>query len=284
MEKSDLRRKMWKSKFFVVGLLMAICIVLVIVFGPSLLAFDGTSVDLHNRLTSPDGFSSGLGGHILGTDGVGNDIMARLLAGGRISLLIALSGIIIPCIVGTLLGMAAGYFGGWVDSLIMRITEVLLSIPMMLMAIAIMAVLGANVYNLLIVMTLGGWISYARLARVTVLTLRRSDFVLASGLIGGSQGHILISQILPNCYIPIIINASQQIGNVILMEASLSFLGCGVPVTIPTWGSMIADGRNYLTTAPWTVIAPGLALMLTVLAFSLLGEGIRDVLDPKNKD
>ncbi len=284
MSKADLFRKMRKNKFFMIGSFMLLILLFSVIVGPMLIPFDPRGVNLQMRLTAPEWFSKGLNGHILGTNGAGSDMLARMLAGGRVSLSIALAGIILPSIIGTVLGMSAGYFGGWVDMAVMRATEILNSIPYMLMAIAIMAVLGANVYNLLITMTIGGWISYARLARMRVLTLRRSEFVLASGLLGGSQSHIMFSQILPNCYIPLIINASQQIGNVILIEASLSFLGCGVPITTPTWGSMISDGRGYLTTAPWTVIVPGLALMYTVLTFSLLGEGIRDVLDPKNKD
>ncbi len=278
---------MRKNKFFVIGSVMLVILLFFIFIGPLLVPFEATSVDLVSRLTPPQWFASNEDGspsHILGTDGVGQDILVRLMDGGKISLMIGIVSVIIPMIFGTIMGMMAGYYGGKVDLIIMRINEVMLSMPQMMMAIAIMAVLGANVYNLILVQCLLGWMSYCRIIRGNVLSLRNSEFIKASTLLGSGGGRILFREILPNCVTPIIINASQQIGQIILTEASLSFLGCGVPPTIPTWGLMISEGRSYITYAPWTVIAPGLALMFTVLTFSSLGDGIRDVLDPKNKD
>lgn len=284
MSKQEILRRMSKNKFFIIGLIMVGILLVFIFVGPMLIPYEANAVDLAARLTAPEGFERGVAGHILGTDGVGQDILIRLMKGGQISLMIAVVSVILPMIIGSILGMLCGYYGGTVDMVIMRINEIFVSLPGMMMNIALMAVLGAKVYNLIIVQCMLGWMSYCRLIRANILSMRNSDFIKASTLLGTSNTGILFKEILPNCMTPIIINASQQIGQIILTEASLSFLGCGVPPTVATWGIMISEGRSYITYAPWTVIAPGLALMFTVLAFSFLGDGIRDVLDPKNKD
>ena len=229
---------MRKNKFFVLGVIMLVILLFFIFIGPSLVPFEATSVDLINRLKPPQWFAAtedGSPSHVLGTDGVGQDIMVRLMKGGQISLMIGVVSVIIPMIFGTIMGLLAGYYGGKVDLVIMRINEVMLSMPQMMMAIALMAVLGANVYNLILVQCLLGWMSYCRIIRGNVLSIRGSEFIKASTLLGSGGGRILFREILPNCITPIIINASQQIGQIILTEASLSFLGCGVPPTIPTW-------------------------------------------------
>ncbi len=284
MSRKELFRRMRKSKFFIIGLLIVLFLVLLAVFGPMLTPYNPTKVNLRERLISPKWLADGLSGHIFGTDGVGQDILSRLMSGARISLLVAFFGVAIPCVIGVTLGLLAGYYGGKLDMLVMRAIDVQLSMPQTLLAIAVMAVLGASVGNLLLVVTITGWPGHARMARATVLKMRDSEFIKASRVLGASDRHIIFTQILPNCLTPLIILFSQQLGQVILMEASLSFLGCGVPPTVPTWGMMISDGRTYITNAPWTVVVPGMALMLTVLGFNFLGDGIRDVLDPKNKD
>lgn len=284
MSKKELLRRMGKSKFFIIGLAIVLFLVLMAVFGPMLTPYDPTKVSLRERLVSPRWFLDGLGGHIFGTDGVGQDILSRLMSGARISLMVAFFGVAIPCVIGVTLGLLAGYYGGKLDMLIMRMIDVQLSMPQTLLAIAVMAVLGASVTNLLLVVTVTGWVGHARMARATVLKMRDSEFIRASKVLGASNRHIIFTQILPNCLTPLIILFSQQLGQVVLMEASLSFLGCGVPPTVPTWGMMISDGRTYITNAPWTVVVPGIALMITVLGFNFLGDGIRDVLDPKSKD
>lgn len=282
MSRQELFRRMRKSIFFLVGFAIIAIIVLLAIFAKYVTPFEPDAVDLTKRLTPPDFFSKGSSGYILGTDAVGQDILTRLLYGARISFSIAACVVLISSVMGTLLGLIAGYFGGTTDMIIMRLAEVQLSLPSMMLAIAVMAVLGASATNLLIVMSITSWVGYARMARSNVMSLRETEFVKASHVLGASHMHIIIKQLLPNVLTPLIIQASQQIGMVITMEASLSFLGCGVPPTTPTWGQMISDGRTYITFAPWTVLAPGLALMVTVLAFNFLGDGIRDVLDPKN--
>ena len=178
----------------------------------------------------------------------------------------------------------AGFFGGVVDTVIMRLSDIQVSIPPMILAVAVMAVLGNSTFNLIAVLVFTRWVQYARVVRGNVMMLRNKEFISASKVLGSSKVRIMFTQILPNVLTSLIIVASQEFGRTILTESSLSFLGLGVPPPAPSWGVMIADGREYLSTAPWVVIAPGIALMIAVLAFNFLGDGVRDVLDPKNKN
>lgn len=284
VRRKSILRKMSKSKFFIIGSLLVGIIVLLAIFAPVIVRFDAETTDLRARLIKPELFSKGLNGHILGTDSLGRDIFTRLLIGSRISLIIAIVGVVFPSIIGTILGMVSGYFGKLVDSVIMRFNDIQLSIPVMVFAITVMAIFGNSIRNLLIVLVVVGWVNYTRVMRESVMGIRDAEFIKASRVLGGSHIHIIFTQILPNIIPPLIILMSQQVGTVILTEANLSFLGLGVPLPKPSWGSMIADGREYIASAPWTVIAPGFALMITVLAFNFVGDGIRDVLDPKNID
>ena len=284
MKKETVLRKMTKSKFFVIGLALVVLIIFLALISPYLVHFNAIENDLHSRLLPPEYLSKGLTDHILGTDSLGRDVLTRLLIGSRMSLVIAFVGVVVPSIIGTILGMVSGFFGKWVDSIIMRLNDIQLSIPVMVFAITVIAIFGTSIRNLMIVLTIVGWVNYTRVMRECVMKIRDADFIRASKVLGGSNIHIMFTQILPNIVPPLIILMSQQVGIVVLTEANLSFLGLGVPLPQPSWGSMIADGREYIATAPWTVIAPGMALMITVLAFNFLGDGIRDVLDPKNID
>jgi len=284
MKRQELFRRMRKSKTFLIGAISTGLILILLFLAPVLCHHDPVHVNLMARLTPPQWFSAGAEGFILGADGVGQDIFARLLYGGRTSVVVAMFGVIFPAVIGTVLGLISGYYGGKVDMFIMRLSDVMLSLPLIMVAITVMAILGANVVNLVIVITFCQWVNYARIARGEVLAMRKSEFVQASIVLGATDRHIIFTQILPNCMTPLIITASQALGFIIILEAGLSFLGCGVPPPAPSWGSMISEGREYITFAPHTVLVPGLALMLTVLAFNFLGDGIRDVLDPKSKD
>lgn len=284
MKKSELFRRMGKSKFFIIGMVVAMIVVIAAFTSPLFVVHDPIQSDLRKRLLVPEFFSNGLHGHILGTDALGQDIFTRLVIGCRISLLIAAAGVLIPAVIGTALGAIAGYFGGAADNVIMRICDIQLSIPTMVLAITVMAIFGNSVPNLLLVLAVVGWTSYTRVVRGSVMGIRNSEFIQASRVLGASNLRILVSQVLPCVLTPLIILMSQQVGFVILTEANLSFLGMGVPLPDPSLGSMIADGREYIATATWTVAVPGLALMIIVLAFNFLGDGIRDILDPKNKD
>ena len=284
MKRSELLRRMRKSKFFIIGTIIAVLVILVAFTSPLFVVHDPIQSDLRSRLIPPQYFSQGMEGYILGTDALGQDIFTRLVMGCRISLLIAAAGVLIPAVIGTALGAVAGYFGGMIDNVIMRICDIQLSIPTMVLAITVMAIFGNSVPNLLVVLAIVGWTSYTRVVRGSVMGIRNSEFIQASRVLGASNARILITQILPCVLTPLIILMSQQIGFVILTEANLSFLGMGVPLPDPSLGSMIADGREYIATAPWTVVVPGVALMIIELAFNFLGDGVRDILDPKNKD
>lgn len=272
-----------RSKFFIVGGIGVFLILLLAFLSPFFVQFDGITSSLLERFTPPEGFSKGFSGHILGTDQLGRDILTRILLGARISLMVAVISVAASAFIGTVLGLIAGYFGGVADKIIMRACDVFLSIPSLILAIAVMAVLGTSIVNLVGVMVISRWVQYARLMRNQVMVIRNKEFVLASKAFGASHWHIMFKQIFVNITTPLIILLSQQIGQMILMESSLSFLNMGIQPPLPSWGSMIANGRSYIASYPWVVVAPGVALMITVLSFNFLGDGLRDVLDPKQK-
>lgn len=276
MDKKLILKRMLHSKFFMTGLLVAVFVVALSILSPAIITFDPTANDLIHRLNPP-----GIDGHVMGTDQLGRDIFSRLLIGSRYSLLIALIVVATAAVIGTFLGLVSGYFGGKIDTIIMRISEIFLSIPQLILGIAVMAILGPSIPNLLLVLIISSWTQYCKLARNNVLVQKNMDYVHASQVMGAGKLHIMLTQIFPNITTPLLITISQQFGMIIMMEASLSFLGLGIQQPTPSWGNMIADGRTFLTTAPWMVIAPGAALMVTVLAFNFLGDGLRDVFDPK---
>jgi peptide/nickel transport system permease protein len=272
---------MRRNIFFVIGVICAIFVIFIVVIMPLLVDWDPTRQSLMEKFIPPQGFSDGLNGHILGTDQLGRDLFTRLLLGGRISLVIACIVVILQNVIGVILGLLAGYFGGKLDSFIMRVCDVLLAIPLLVLAIAVIAVIGANVPNLIMVMTVTNWVYICKVIRNDVRIYRGQEFVSASRAFGASNAHIMFRQIFPNVTTNLLIIGSQNFGGCLLIEASLSFLDLGVQPPDPAWGNMINIGRNYLTTQPWLAIAPGIALMLTVLALNFLGDGLRDILDPK---
>jgi len=279
----ELLRRMRKSRFFMAGASIVAVIVVLSLLSPLIVAHDPVGLDLRKRLLEPEFLAKGWRGNILGTDPLGQDILTRLLIGSRMSLMISLTTVIATALVGTMLGLVSGYYARAVDMVLMRIADVQLSIPPIILAIAVIAVLGTSITNLIIVLIITGWPQYTRVVRGNVLVMRNMEFIQASRALGSSSLRIMFTQVLPNVVTPLIILISQQFGKIILVEASMSFLGLGVPPPAPSWGSMIADGREYLTTAPWVVVAPGCALMFAVLGFNFLGDGVRDILDPKSK-
>ncbi len=284
MSRKEFFRRMLKSKFFIVGFIMVLFILLLALVGPYVNPYDPGLASFKEKLIAPEWFSKGLSGHILGTDSLGRDMLSRLISGARTSLFIAFCCVSIPMVIGTAIGVTAGYFGKWVDIVIMRVSDIFQAIPQMILAVTIMSLLGASVRNLIIVMCITGWFQFCRMGRGNVISLRNQEFVSAARVIGASNSRIMFKEILPNILTPLIVQASNLIGSIILQEASLSYLGMGVPLNTPSWGSMISEGRQYIATYPWTVLVPGAALMFTVLAFNFLGDGIRDILDPKSKD
>lgn len=281
MDKRIILRRMRKSKFFMIGVILVTLLVLLALLAPYIVHFDAEANSLKEKFIAPEGLAKGMDGHILGTDQMGRDIFTRLLMGAKSSFMIAASVVALSAVIGTVLGLISGYFGGAVDTIIMRATEVFMSIPQVVMAIAVVALIGSSMRNLILVLVLTSWMTYAKLTRNNVLVIKSMEFVSASKLLGASKLRIIFTQILPNVTTPLLIQISQQFGMTIMFEATLSFLNLGIQAPAPSWGNMIAGSRQYLTTAPWTVFAPGVALMITVLAFNFLGDGLRDVLDPK---
>ncbi len=273
-------RRAKKSTFLKLGICGFLILLMLLFIAYPLMPYDWAGIDFANKNLAPFKDMK----HIFGCDSLGRDILTRCLYGGRISLLLSISVVVFSVVIGTLLGLTAGMFGGWADIIIMRITEIVMSVPGLMLALCVVAVLGVNFTNLIIVMLITSWTGYCRLVRGQVMAIRNSEYVKASTVLGAKRFSIMVKQILPNCVTPIIIQASQNLGSVILMESGMSYLGCGVPLPTPAWGSMISDGRQYLTVAPWITIVPGIFLMFTVLSFNFLGDGLRDCLDPKNKN
>ena len=272
-----------RSKFFVVGGIIVLIIILLSIFADYIVPYDPTIPDYNSRFLPPEWFSNGLSGHILGTDSMGRDMFSRLLVGSQYSLIVAFISVIFGALIGVIMGLIAGFYGTWIETFIMRFSDIQLSIPGLMLAITLVAIMGPNLYNLIIVLIFTYWPTYARLIYSSVRVLKNNEFVSASKVLGASNRWIMFRQILPNVFTPLIVQASQSFGTMILFEASMSFLGLGVQPPTPSWGVMIANGRDSLQAAPWTVLVPGIALMITILAFNFLGDGIRDALDPKMK-
>lgn len=269
-----------RSRPAVAGAAVVFLVALAAVAGP-LLSQDPVVQSLASALRPPGWAAGGSWTHPFGTDQFGRDILSRMVYGARISLVAALMAAALGGVVGVLLGLLSGYYGRWVDGIIMRLADLQLAFPLILLALAMVAVLGPSLKNLVIVMAVTGWTTYARIVRATVFSLVKREFVEAARSIGVSDWAIMIRHILPNCMAPILVVFTLEMARLALMEASLSFLGLGVPPPTPTWGRMLSEGRDYMTVAPWTVFFPGVAIMLLVLGINLLGDGLRDALDPR---
>jgi len=245
--------------------------------------FDPSAQDIGNRL-KPPGWQDGTGRlHPLGTDHLGRDLLARVIFGAQPALLVASAAVLISGVLGMATGLVGGYFGGRVDDVLMRLADIQLAFPFILLAIAVIGVLGPSLPTIIIVIGVSSWVVYARVVRGTVLTLREREFVQAARALGGNDSRILIRHILPNAFAPWLVVATLDMARVIVIESALSFLGLGVQPPAPTWGGMLADGRVYITTSWWLATFPGLAILVTVLGINLFGDGLRDTLDPRLK-
>lgn len=277
------RYSLRKARWPIVALLIFMVVVVMALFGPQIAPKDPNRQSLIQRLAPP--FTPDRNGVIdfpLGTDGLGRDVLSRLIYGASISLAVGFAAVVLGGAIGTLLGMVAGYYGGFVDDFIMRIADIQLGFPFILLAIMVLVVLGQGVGNLIIVLGIGQWVTYARIARGSTIAERERDHISASRSIGATDFRILRTGILPNILAPLIVIASFNVASVILSEASLSFLGLGVPPTIPTWGGMLAESRDQLLGGSWWLaVFPGLSIMLTVLSLNILGDWLRDFLDPR---
>ncbi|KAB2336624.1 ABC transporter permease subunit [Cytobacillus depressus] len=271
-------RKFKKQKMALVSAVFILFLFFVGIAGPFIAPYSSEEPDYENVLAGPSL------DHLAGTDAYGRDIFSRILDGTKISLFVGLSSVLIGAVLGTFLGLISGYYGGWIDSLIMRICDVLFAFPGILLAIGIIAILGPGLGNVVIAIAIFGIPTFARIVRSSTLALKSTTYVEATRSIGAKHKRIIWKHIFPGTMSSIIVNFTMKIGSSILTAASLSFLGLGAQPPTPEWGAMLSSGRDYLSTAPHITFFPGLAIFLTVLAFNFLGDGLRDALDPKIKD
>jgi len=264
---------------FILGAALTIIICLAVLFSDLLFPGGADKIDLMARLAKP--FASAA--HPFGTDPLGRDVLARVVAGGKISLLVGFTSVIGAVIFGVVVGLIAGYYRGFWDMLVMRFADLQLAMPFILLAITFIAIVGGSLTNTIILLIVSQWVQYARLVRGSVLTLREREFILSARAIGVKDWRIIFQHLLPNLIGPVIVLMTLNVANNILLESSLTFLGLGVDPTIPSWGGMLADGRTYLQTAWGVSVFPGLAILLTVLGLNLLGDWLRDSLDPTGR-
>jgi peptide/nickel transport system permease protein len=284
----DAWRQFKRDKMAVLGIIILLLIIISVVFGPFIYTTPIDTIDFGNS-TSPPSWE-----HPFGTNDLGQDQLARMLAGGRISLTVGVAAMIVAILVGTLIGAISGFYGGIIESLLMRMTDLFISLPQLPLLLLVIylfrepmkAIAGPEIgIFLLIVLVVGGltWMSVARLVRASFLTTKQMDFVTAAKAIGAKPTRLIWVHILPNVLSPIIVAATLAVGNAIITESTLSFLGLGFPPDVPTWGRMLYDAQNYIETAPYMALFPGLAIFLTVLCINYVGDGLRDALDPQSK-
>ncbi len=266
---------------FVTGLVIVGALVLVSVFGPLVYTVDPLDQALKSRLAPPI-WAGGSATNPFGADGFGRDILARLLHGGRISIGISTAAILVACVIGVPLGLAAGYLRGQAENIIMRLADAQQALPGVLLAIIIVAVTGASLLNLVLVLAISGWSVYTRLVYGIVRSLRTREFVLAAETIGSPPWRVMLHHVLPNMLTPIIVLATLQVARMIQAEAALSYLGLGVPPPDPSWGSILTDGQKVIFSTPWVATLPGVAIFVAVLGVNLLGDGLRRLLDPRS--
>ncbi len=267
-----------KNRLAVIGGILVLLVFIFSIFAPLIAPYNPSAIDIKNILVGPSV------AHPLGTDDLGRDVLSRMLWGGRVSLKVGFVAVGIATVIGLLLGSLAGYYGGWVDSIIMRSVDIMLSIPTIFLVLAVIAILEPSIINIMIVIGLTSWMEPARLIRAEFISLKEREFVLAARAIGATDDRIMMRHILPNGLSPILVSATMGIGGAILIESALSFLGLGVQPPTPSWGSLLSSGKDNIEIAWWLSAFPGLAVLITVLGYNLLGEGIRDALDPRQRE
>ncbi len=249
------------------------------IFAPLLSPADPIKNDLLERLTPPMWNAGGSAAHPLGTDTLGRDVLSRLLFGARVSLAVGFAAVLISGALGVAAGVLGGFYGGWLDDVLMRAGDVQLAFPVLLLGVALLAVLGPGLGNLILVLVVSGWITYARIVRGETLSLKHRDFVEAARALGALDRRLIWRHVLPNVWAPIVVVATFSLARTIIAEASLSFLGLGVPAPLASWGAMLDEGRNYITTGWWLALFPGTAILIVVLVINLIGDWLRDALD-----
>jgi len=259
----------------VFGTAIIVMLVLTALFAPWMTSFDPIQQTLTDRLLAPSSL------HWMGTDQYGRDVFTRLVYGSRISLAVGLVAVSIYIFIGTLVGAVAGYYGGWIDFILMRLVDILLCIPTFFLILMVIAFVGPSIVNIMVIIGLTSWTDVARLVRGEILSLKEREFIMAARVIGMKDSRIILKHLLPNALGPILVVATLGVGGAILLESSLSFLGLGVQPPTPSWGNILQEGKDHLTDAWWLVTFPGIAIFTTVLGYNLLGEGLRDLLDPR---
>lgn len=257
------------------GFVIIATVLLLALLAPLIAPYDPNAIDVKSILLPPSG------AHWMGTDGLGRDVFSRMLYGARISLLVGFVAVGIATLIGVVLGAIAGYYRGWVDTFIMRLVDVMLSIPTFFLILAVIAFLTPSIWNIMIVIGLTSWMGVTRLVRAEFLSLREREFVLAAETLGAQDGRLIFRHLLPNSLTPIIVSSVLGVASAVLVESGLSFLGLGVQPPQASWGNILTDGKEYIEFAWWLSVFPGIAILLTVLGYNLLGEGLRDALDPR---
>lgn len=270
------RRILSRRKDMTVASVFLGILILISLVSPWISPQDPNAADLSSKNSAPSC------GHLLGTDYLGRDILSRIMVASHTSLLISFGVVSISLVIGISMGCIAGYYEGYADEIIARLIDVFLSFPGIIFALTVMSILGTGVMNLIIALSLVQWSSYARLMRGQVLSVKKNEYILSSKMIGSSDFRIILKHIIPNCIAPVIVLATIDIGHVILSISALSFLGIGLPSEIPEWGAMLSTGKAYLRTSPYQTVFPGMAITLFVVIFSILGDGMRDILDPQD--
>ncbi len=258
------------------GFIIIVIIMLFALFAPLIAPFDPEAIDVKSILLPPSSI------HWMGTDGLGRDVFSRMLFGARISLMVGIVAVGIATLIGIVLGSISGYYRGWVDVFIMRLVDVMLSIPTFFLILAVIAFLTPSIWNIMIVIGLTSWMGVTRLVRAEFLSLRGREFVMASETLGARDGRLIFRHLLPNSLTPIIVSSVLGVASAVLVESGLSFLGLGVQAPQASWGNILTDGKEYIEFAWWLSLFPGLAILITVLGYNLLGEGLRDALDPRS--
>jgi peptide/nickel transport system permease protein len=259
----------------VFGMIMIILFIIAAIFAPLLAPYDPDMINMNNSLQQPSA------AHWLGTDSLGRDTLSRTIYGTRVSLIIGFVVVVLASIVGMTLGLVAGYFGGWTETIIMRLVDTLMAFPMLILALLIASLLGQGINNIIMALAFTMVPAYARLMCGQVLSVKENDYIVAGRSLGATHVRMMLRHLAPNCFPPLIVMMTMMLGTTILAEAGLSFLGIGVQQPTPTWGNMVNDGRQYLLSNPLLSFAPGLAIMLVVYAFNMVGDGLRDALDPQ---
>ncbi|KUJ38584.1 peptide ABC transporter permease [Streptomyces sp. NRRL F-5122] len=274
-------RALLRNKLAVLALAVLVLLLAAALFAPLIAPYDPNAQDLLLRLRPPAWQDGGSGAHPLGTDQLGRDMLSRVIYGARVSLLVGAGAALLAGAIGTVVGLVSGYFGGWADRVLMRLADIQLAFPALLLALAIVGFLGSGLWYVILVLGFTGWVSYARVVRSEVMSLRSRDFITEARAIGVTDATIMRRHLLPNVMAPLATIATLHVAAAVVTEASLSYLGLGVPKETVTWGSMLADGQLYLGTSWWVAVFPGIALMLTSLAINITGDALRDVADPK---